>query len=64
MHLEAVPKLGTIALVGAGPGNPDLLTIEAARLLREAGIMTSVGLFVSYFKVTYDRSCHIGSASI
>ena len=30
-------SLGSIALVGSGPGNPDLLTIQASRLLENAG---------------------------
>lgn len=38
-HLERRARAGTVALVGAGPGDPELLTLKARKALDEADVV-------------------------
>lgn len=43
-HLAQAPRKGRVDLVGAGPGNPELMTLQARKLLDAADVVIHDGL--------------------
>jgi len=49
-------KIGTVYLVGAGPGDPDLITVKGGRLLRECDVVVYDNLVPDELVVTLRRA--------
>jgi uroporphyrin-III C-methyltransferase / precorrin-2 dehydrogenase / sirohydrochlorin ferrochelatase len=62
-HRSNMPGKGHLALVGAGPGDPELLTLKAVRFLREADVILYddlVGDGILAFGRREARKIHVG----
>ena len=60
---EASQRIGTVYLVGAGPGDPDLLTLRAARLVMNAKLIVHDGLVDPAILAMARRGCRMVSVA-
>ena len=60
---SSTPSIGTVHLVGAGPGDPDLLTLRAARLVIDAKLIVHDGLVDPAILAMARRSCRMISVA-
>lgn len=60
---NAASRIGTVFLVGAGPGDPDLLTLRAARLVMNARVLVHDGLVDPAILAMAPRACRMISVA-
>ncbi len=58
-----VSRIGTVFLVGAGPGDPDLLTLRAARLVMNAKVLVHDGLVDPSILAMAPKGCRMISVA-
>ena len=52
--------MGSVSIVGAGPGDPELITVKGQRLLAEADVIIYAGSLVPKALLDYAREdCEI-----
>jgi len=54
--MSAAAAMGRVVFIGAGPGDPELLTLKAARLIAEAGLVLYAGSLVPEAVVAHAAS--------
>ena len=59
-HLRSVPQQGHIEIVGAGPGDPDLISVRGRRMLEQADLILYAGSLVPKALT----SCHKPTATV
>ena len=60
-HLSAANPIGRVTLVGSGPGDPDLLTIQAFKLLKNASLVVSDRLVSSEILALIDCEVRVAN---